>query len=134
LLCGFRRNESSLWNDLLDLARRVAALGPGFHGRFGDGCHLGHGRGRREPFGVVANIRAAAKVMPEGERIISIGSGVASSAGFPGLAEYAGTTAEPPVISTPETSQDQSAGRDSINRIFTVWNRFGNPSQATYRP
>ncbi|MBP2238832.1 NAD(P)-dependent dehydrogenase (short-subunit alcohol dehydrogenase family) [Sinorhizobium kostiense] len=43
--------------------------------------------------GVVANIRAAAKVLPEGGRIISVGSGVGTRAGFPGTADYAGTKA-----------------------------------------
>jgi NAD(P)-dependent dehydrogenase (short-subunit alcohol dehydrogenase family) len=33
--------------------------------------------------GVVANIRAAVKVLPEGGRIITIGSGVATRVGFP---------------------------------------------------
>ncbi len=43
--------------------------------------------------GVVANIRAAAKVLPEGGRIITIGSGVATRVGFPTAADYAGTKA-----------------------------------------
>jgi NAD(P)-dependent dehydrogenase (short-subunit alcohol dehydrogenase family) len=43
--------------------------------------------------GVVANIRAAAKYLPDGGRIISIGSGVGTRAGFPGTADYAGTKA-----------------------------------------
>jgi NAD(P)-dependent dehydrogenase (short-subunit alcohol dehydrogenase family) len=43
--------------------------------------------------GVVANIRAAAKYLPEGGRIISVGSGVGTRAGFPGIADYAGTKA-----------------------------------------
>jgi NAD(P)-dependent dehydrogenase (short-subunit alcohol dehydrogenase family) len=43
--------------------------------------------------GVVANIRAAAKVLPEGGRIITIGSGVATRVGFPTVADYAGTKA-----------------------------------------
>ena len=34
--------------------------------------------------GVIANIRAAAKVLPEGGRIISIGSGLATRVGFAG--------------------------------------------------
>ncbi len=37
--------------------------------------------------GVVANIRAAAKVLPEGGRIITIGSGVATRVGFSGAAD-----------------------------------------------
>lgn len=43
--------------------------------------------------GVVANIRAASNVLPEGGRIISVGSGVGTRAGFPGTADYAGTKA-----------------------------------------
>jgi len=43
--------------------------------------------------GVVANIRAAVKVLPEGGRIITIGSGVATRVGFPTAADYAGTKA-----------------------------------------
>jgi NAD(P)-dependent dehydrogenase (short-subunit alcohol dehydrogenase family) len=39
--------------------------------------------------GVVANIRAAAKVLPDGGRIISIGSGLGSRVLFPGTADYA---------------------------------------------
>ena len=40
-----------------------------------------------------ANIRAAVKVLPEGGRIITIGSGVATRVGFPTAADYAGTKA-----------------------------------------
>ena len=43
--------------------------------------------------GVVANIRAAARHLPEGGRIISIGSGLASRVSFPGTSDYAGTKA-----------------------------------------
>jgi NAD(P)-dependent dehydrogenase (short-subunit alcohol dehydrogenase family) len=43
--------------------------------------------------GVVANIRAAAKVLPDGGRIISIGSGLGSRALFPGTADYAASKA-----------------------------------------
>lgn len=43
--------------------------------------------------GVVANIRSASKVLPEGGRIISVGSGVGNRAGFPGTADYAGAKA-----------------------------------------
>lgn len=42
---------------------------------------------------VAAAIRAAAKVIPEGGRIITIGSGLGSRASFPGLADYAATKA-----------------------------------------
>lgn len=43
--------------------------------------------------GVVANIRAAARVLPEEGRIISIGSGLGTRAGFAGTADYVGTKA-----------------------------------------
>ncbi len=43
--------------------------------------------------GVIAGIRAASQVMGEGGRIISIGSGAATRAGFPGVADYAATKA-----------------------------------------
>lgn len=43
--------------------------------------------------GVIANIRAAAKVLPEGGRIISIGSGVGTRFAFPGLTDYAASKA-----------------------------------------
>lgn len=43
--------------------------------------------------GVVAAIRAAAQVMGEGGRIISLGSMLAARASFPGVADYAATKA-----------------------------------------
>lgn len=43
--------------------------------------------------GVVANIRAVARVLPEGGRIISIGSGVGTRFAFPGMADYAASKA-----------------------------------------
>jgi NAD(P)-dependent dehydrogenase (short-subunit alcohol dehydrogenase family) len=43
--------------------------------------------------GVVTAIRAAATLMGEGGRIVTIGSGIASRASFPGLADYAATKA-----------------------------------------
>lgn len=43
--------------------------------------------------GTIAAIRAAVHVLPEGGRIITIGSGVGTRAGFPGTADYAGTKA-----------------------------------------
>jgi NAD(P)-dependent dehydrogenase (short-subunit alcohol dehydrogenase family) len=43
--------------------------------------------------GMVANIRAAARYLPDGGRIISIGSLLGSRAGFPGTADYAATKA-----------------------------------------
>ena len=43
--------------------------------------------------GVVANIRAASKHLPDGGRIISIGSGLGTRAGFAGTADYTATKA-----------------------------------------
>lgn len=43
--------------------------------------------------GVVTAIRAAAKVIGDGGRIITIGSGIATRASFPGMADYAATKA-----------------------------------------
>jgi len=43
--------------------------------------------------GVVTAVRAASKVMGEGGRIISVGSVLATRAGFPGVADYAATKA-----------------------------------------
>lgn len=43
--------------------------------------------------GVVAAIRAAAKVIGAGGRIITVGSGTAVRVGFPGMADYAATKA-----------------------------------------
>lgn len=63
--------------------------------------------------GVVANIRAAVKVMRQGGRIISIGSGVATRAGFPGLADYAGTKAA-------IVGYSKGAARDLASRNITV--------------
>src|SRR5258705_1511337 len=43
--------------------------------------------------GVVAAIRAASKLMGEGGRIVTIGSGIATRASFPGLADHSATQA-----------------------------------------
>src|SRR6266576_7164229 len=43
--------------------------------------------------GVVTAIRAASKLMGEGGRIVTVGSGIATRASFPGLADYAATKA-----------------------------------------
>ncbi|OAM89503.1 SDR family oxidoreductase [Termitidicoccus mucosus] len=63
--------------------------------------------------GVIANIRAAAKVLPEGGRIITISSGVAVRAGFAGTADYAGTKAA-------VTGYSKGAARDLAPRKITV--------------
>ena len=47
----------------------------------------------RSIHGVVTAIRAASKLMGEGGRIVTIGSGIATRAAFPGLADYAATKA-----------------------------------------
>jgi 3-oxoacyl-[acyl-carrier protein] reductase len=43
--------------------------------------------------GVVTAIRAASKLMGEGGRIVTIGSGIATRASFPGMADYAASKA-----------------------------------------
>jgi 3-oxoacyl-[acyl-carrier protein] reductase len=43
--------------------------------------------------GVIASIRAASRIMGDGGRIISMSSGAATRAGWPGLADYASTKA-----------------------------------------
>ena len=63
--------------------------------------------------GVIANIRAAAKVLPEGGRIVSIGSGLATRVGFPGAADYAGTKAA-------VVGYSKGAARDLAPRGITV--------------
>jgi NAD(P)-dependent dehydrogenase (short-subunit alcohol dehydrogenase family) len=63
--------------------------------------------------GVVANIRAAAKVLPEGGRIVTIGSGLATRVGFAGAADYAGTKAA-------VVGYSKGAARDLAPRNITV--------------
>lgn len=64
-------------------------------------------------FGVIANIRAAAKVLPNGGRIISIGSGLGTRVAFPGTADYAASKAA--VI-----GYSRGAARDLGGRNITV--------------
>jgi NAD(P)-dependent dehydrogenase (short-subunit alcohol dehydrogenase family) len=64
-------------------------------------------------FGVVANIRAASKVLPDGGRIISIGSGLGTRTGFAGTADYAASKAA--VI-----GYSKGAARDLGRRNITV--------------
>ncbi len=45
----------------------------------------------RKPPGAIADIRAAAKVLPEGGRTISVGSGLGTRIGFPGTTDYTAT-------------------------------------------
>jgi len=43
--------------------------------------------------GVAAAVREAVRIMPDGGRIITVGSGVGSRVGFPGMADYSATKA-----------------------------------------
>ncbi|MCC5578826.1 SDR family oxidoreductase [Microtetraspora sp. AC03309] len=63
--------------------------------------------------GVVAGIRAAARVMEEGGRIISVGSGTGTRVGWPGLADYVATK-------TGVIGYSKGAARDLAPRGITV--------------
>jgi NAD(P)-dependent dehydrogenase (short-subunit alcohol dehydrogenase family) len=63
--------------------------------------------------GVVAGIRAAAKHMSDGGRIISVGSGVASRSAFPGMADYTATKSA-------IVGYSKGAARDLAKRNITV--------------
>ncbi len=63
--------------------------------------------------GVVEAIRAAAEVLPEGGRIITVGSGLAAFARFPGLSDYAATKAA-------IVGYSKGAARDLGSRNITV--------------
>ena len=67
---------------------------------------------------IVAAIRAAAAVMTRGGRIVNIGSGVATRAGIPGVADHAGTKAA-------LAGFTRGAARDLAGRGITV-----NPVQS----
>ena len=56
-------------------------------------CGTGPAGRRSTSHGVITAIRAASKLMGEGGRIVTIGSGIATRASFPGLADYAATKA-----------------------------------------
>ncbi len=62
---------------------------------------------------VVAAIRAAVPVLPDGGRIISISSGVATRAGLPGMTDYAGTKSA-------LEGYSRGAARDLAHRGITV--------------
>ena len=63
--------------------------------------------------GVIANIRAAARVLAEGGRIISIGSGVGTRFAFPGMTDYAASKAA-------IVAYSKGAARDLGARNITV--------------
>ena len=63
--------------------------------------------------GVIAIIRAAAKVMRDNGRIVNVGSGIGSRAGRPGRADYAATKAG-------LTGYTKGAARDLARRGITV--------------
>jgi NAD(P)-dependent dehydrogenase (short-subunit alcohol dehydrogenase family) len=63
--------------------------------------------------GIVANIRAASRYLPDGGRIISIGSLLGSRAGFPGTADYVATKAA-------IVGYSKGAARDLGRRNITV--------------
>ncbi len=63
--------------------------------------------------GVIANIRAAAKVLPEGGRIVSIGSGLGTRIAFPGTTDYAASKAA-------IVGYSRGAARDLGRRNITV--------------
>jgi NAD(P)-dependent dehydrogenase (short-subunit alcohol dehydrogenase family) len=63
--------------------------------------------------GVVAGIRAAAQVMGDGGRIVSIGSGVGTRVGFPGMSDYTASKAA-------LAGYSRGAARDLAPRGITV--------------
>ncbi|WP_033069455.1 SDR family NAD(P)-dependent oxidoreductase [Thalassospira australica] len=63
--------------------------------------------------GVIANIRSACKVMTDGGRIISIGSGLGTRIAFPGTTDYAATKAA-------VVAYSKGAARDLGPRNITV--------------
>ena len=77
--------------DILVNNAAVAVLGP-IDGPVPDGAALDR-QIRVNYTSIVAAIRAAARVLPEGGRIINIGSGIATRTGASGVADHAGTKA-----------------------------------------
>ncbi|MDF3335901.1 SDR family oxidoreductase [Mycolicibacterium septicum] len=63
--------------------------------------------------GVVATIRAAYPLLPDGGRIVSISSGVGTRVGFPGMADYAGSKSA-------LEGYSRGAARDLAHRGITV--------------
>lgn len=83
---------------------------------------------------VVAAIRAAAKLMADNGRIVSIGSGVSGRVGFPGLADY--TASKSAIV-----GYSKGAARDLAGRGITVnvlqpgyVNTDMNPENSDYAP
>ena len=77
--------------------------------------------------GVVTAIRAASKLMGDGGRIITIGSGIATRASFPGLADYAATKAA-------IVGYSKGAARDLGPRGITVNNVQPGPVETDLNP
>jgi 3-oxoacyl-[acyl-carrier protein] reductase len=77
--------------DILVNNAAVAVLGP-IDGPVSDGTALDR-QIRVNYTSIVAAIRAAAHVLPDGGRIINIGSGIATRTGASGVADHAGTKA-----------------------------------------
>lgn len=67
-------------------------------------------------YGVIANIRAAVGVLPEGGRIISIGTGLGTRTAFPGVADYAATKAAV-VGYTKGAARDLGARKITVNVV-----------------
>lgn len=63
--------------------------------------------------GVIANIRAASRVLPDGGRIISVGSGLGTRIAFPGTTDYAASKAA-------VVGYSKGAARDLGRRNITV--------------
>lgn len=100
--------------------------------------------------GVAAAVRAAAKVMTEGGRIISIGSGLGTSVPFAGLADYSATkgavalytkgwardlgpkgitvnNVQPGPINTEMNPQDSDFA--TVQKGYTALGRYGRPEE-----
>ena len=76
--------------------------------------------------GVAAAVREASKVMAEGGRIISIGSGAATSSPWPGIADYSAATSSP----WPGTA-DYSASKAAVAAYTRGWARDLGPKGIT---
>jgi NAD(P)-dependent dehydrogenase (short-subunit alcohol dehydrogenase family) len=84
--------------------------------------------------GVVAAIRAAVGVMGEGGRIITVGSGVNTRVGFPGLADYTATKSAV-VGYTKGAARDLAARNITINVVQPGFvDTDLNPASGEYAP